>query len=108
MTLQQKRRAMAEACPGIFKIVRKGEIIWADTLEPVYEREWQYAVHLAVKTLSDREGKEFSHTLKEVIGNQESEHVLSYAVRELHEATEPQRLDAFLKVKGLLRDAKET
>jgi len=104
MTLQQKRRAMAEACPGIFGFTVSGAIFWRDTMSDVTEREWLYACWLAVKTLTDRERAEYSHTLKEVIGKNESEHVLSYSVSELHEATESQRLDAWLKVKGLWRE----
>jgi len=105
MTLQQKRRAMAEACPGIFGVMPsysssmtpspdEGTIYWKDNKLPVTEREWLYAVHLAEGTLDvDRIG-EYLHELLRIVE-------LNWR---LCRATESQRIDAFLKVKGLWRD----
>ena len=101
MTLQQKRRALAEACPGIFAFpefmsVRPlpGTPLWRDTGTPVTEREWLYAIHLAEGTLDvDRIG-EYLHELLRIVE-------LNWR---LCRATESQRIDAFLKVKGLWRE----
>jgi hypothetical protein len=110
MTLQQKRRAMAEACPGIFTI--QGDFVcWRDTVTPVEEREWLYAVHLAEGTLQPfgiypehYAGKlmEIVPRRKTTVSGQRTSYISHYF--DLIHASETQRLDAFLKVKGLWRD----
>jgi len=111
MTLQQKRRAMAEACSGIFTFpefmsVRPppGTPLWRDTGAPVTEREWLYAVHLAVSGLDLKQIVKFSDILKAAI---QDEHCITSAVDARYmtvNANESQRIDAFLKVKGLWRE----
>ena len=103
MTLQQKRRAMAEACPGIF-MMWGHKVRWRDTIEYVTEREWLYAVHLAVSGLDLKQIVKFSDILKAAI---QDEHCITSAVDARYmtvNANESQRIDAFLKVKGLWRE----
>jgi len=109
MTLQQKRRALAEACPGIFGITHSGFVFWPDTQKPITEREWLYACWLAEETLDPHFIDEYSNALLGVLihhWTEERWHKFSdsgkwYAIAT---ATESQRLDAWLKVKGLWRE----
>jgi hypothetical protein len=110
MTLQQKRRAMAEACQGIFVILPDGRILWRDTLGLVIEREWLYAVHLAERELGNGLLEKYESELKRAVLKAELSWVggktnsFNTAERHTFSATESQRIDSFLKVKGLWRD----
>jgi hypothetical protein len=98
MTLQQKRRVFARANPGIFVILPDGRILWRDTLGLIIEREWLYAVHLAEETLKTWQHRTYGEHLAngtEGVRNQ---------IVQLYHAAESQRIDAFLKVKGLWRE----
>jgi len=109
MTLQQKRRAMAEACPGIF-MMWGHKVRWRDTIEYVTEREWLYAVHAAEGTLTPDQEEAYVECLSGMIMDTAYEKDPRYFKSNLcsrdstYRATEPQRLDAFLKVKGLWRE----
>ena len=100
MTLQQKRRAMAEACPGIL-FVSKGtnDVCWKDTGVMVTEREWLYAVHLAEQTLTGSECLRYAEELNKATNC--FKHITPVI---MICATESQRIDAWLKVKGLWRE----
>jgi hypothetical protein len=101
MTLQQKRRAMAEACPGIFWC-DEYDVFWRDGKQPVTDREWLYAVHLVEETLvGNREATYIRHLTKILVESAAHPQTFDFA---LATATESQRLDAFLKVKGLWRE----
>jgi hypothetical protein len=111
MTLQQKRRAMAEACPGIFVILPDGRILWRDTLGLIIEREWLYAVHLAVSLLRGQNQFyffDYQKLLWEIVTerphDKEMDYWCSISMFEVTNATESQRIDAWLKVKGLWRE----
>jgi len=110
MTLQQKRRAMAEACPGIFSIYEGAsqpfDIYWKDG-PPVTEREWLYAVHLAEGTLDANQQErymEYLHACQAVEWAKEPLKTTERYEWYISHATESQRIDAFLKVKGLWRE----
>ena len=107
MTLQQKRRALAEACPGIFTIGKNsGMVRWKDTGEDVTEREWLYAVHLAEGTLEQHyQVVEYGIEVLKAIECTEKISVEGEPNwGKLIHATESQRIDAFLKVKGLWKE----
>jgi hypothetical protein len=107
MTLQQKRRAMAEACPGIF-VYLTHDICWKDTRQAVTEREWLYAVHLSEQTLTEAQRAEFGEHLAEAVGYSDDYYegwsITAHGFAEIAMTTESQRIDAFLKVKGLWRE----
>jgi hypothetical protein len=100
MTLQQKRRAMAEACPGIFGFTVMAEPYWRDTHKEVTEREWLYAVQQAAKTILDKpqngiQAMQYCTWIQQITRREKA---FMFALDEEF------LIEGFLKVKGLWRE----